>query len=491
MDIIEKESVLYKKTSRTLGYMDFMNGRVTLNVSPNIHKNTIKGMKRVKSPQNKVKILQHELKSNTRYSEEIIRYLSEVTTYFHELKHWHEYVGTSLGYEIYNIHLEYYSRAIMILRYIGNNAKQIKLPLNPLNFQTKATRQHHIEYNEFLIRYGKLKKQKVFIVENIFEDVRKLKTKNFKNRILKDIPFFLDGLNIKELIFKDVPITGVSLLEASAVLTQVYAIYDVYGLDESNLFLKQAFESPTLWAYNSIIKSMLLAKPDVPIEMMQAIITHSIIYPITVKLKIENDPIERFIIFLEELKKTDETPRSLHEIELWIINIYRNNMWTEPEDFLKKQIIKSEAVLKQHQTELEKNSDSTDAIEDYNATYHSDRLYFLQKTLNNIMFWSEDYYYEDNPKPHTMNFTTSFKNPLKLKSNDLNSSLRWYFSTNIVEQLLSKPKEEFVCPFKGRNECSIETETCGKLPLQMPPDHPECEFLVTSCEVVLPNWDLL
>ncbi|WP_062319552.1 hypothetical protein [Paenibacillus pabuli] len=491
MGIIEKESLLYKKTSRTLGYMDFMNGRVTLNVSPNIHKNTIKGMRRVTAPENKVKILQHELNNNTHYSEDKIRYLQEMTTYFHELKHWHEYVGTSLGYEIYKIYLEYYSRTIMILRYMGNNSKQIKLPLNSLNFYNKATKQHYTEYNDFLNRFGKLKNRKVFIVDNIFEDVRKLKSKNFNKRILKDIPFFLDGLNIEEIIFADVPLTGISLLEASAVLTQVFAIYDIYGLEESNLFLKQAFESPILWAYNSVIKSMLCAHPNVPNEMMQAIITHSITYPLVKQQTAENDPIERFMIFLEELKKTDETPRSLPEIEQWILNIYRKLNWTEPKDFLTEQVIESEKILKQHQLELEKTDNFTDAIEDYNASYHSDRLYFLHKLRENIIYWSKDYYYEDTPKPHAVNLTTSFKKPLQFTNNELNSSLRWYFSTNIIEQLFSKSKEEFICPFKGKNECPAETESCGKFPLQMPPDHPECEFLVTSCEIVLPNWDIL
>ncbi|WP_409344236.1 hypothetical protein [Paenibacillus sp. MBLB4367] len=491
MDIIEKESLFYRKPTKTLGYLNFLNGMVTINALPNIHKSTIRGMNRVKSSENRVKILQHELKSKARYSKDIIRFLSEMTTYFHELKHWHEYVGTSLGYEIFRIHLEYYSRAIMILRHIGNHQKQIKLPLKDHSFYSKATRQHYIEYKEFLKRYGELRKHKLFIVDNIFEDVRKIKTKNLKTRILKSIPFFLDELNMDEVILADVPVTGISLLEASAVLTQVFAIHDVYGLEESSLFLKRAFEAPTLWAYNSIIKSMILAQSNVPLEMMQAIISHSITYPLIAKQKNENDPIERFVIFLEELKKTVEVPQSLQEIEKWILNIYRKHFWIEPKDFLVKQINESRELLKRHQLDLQKTDNLTDAIEDYYAAYHSDRLYFLEKTYENVIFWSNDYYYVENPTPHTINLPTTYRSPVRLKKNEWNSSLRWFFSTHIVDYLISKPKEEFICPFKGKNHCPVETETCGTLPLQMPPEHPECEFLVTSCEIVLPNWDLI
>ncbi|CAN7274436.1 hypothetical protein [Paenibacillus sp. LjRoot56] len=488
MEIIEKESLIYQKK---LGYLDFMNGMVSLFVLPNIHKSTINGIDKVKLPENKVKILQHELKDKNFYPQETISYLSNMTTYFHELKHWHEYVGTTLGYEIFKINLEYYSRALMILRHMGNNLKNIKLPLGNHSFYRKATSKHTMEYREFLTRYQSIIKNRVFVVDNIFEDVSKLKAKNLKCKLLKDIPFFKGITKLEDVAFFDVPITGITLLEASAVLTQVFAIHDVYGLEEAELFLKWGFENTKFWAYNSVIKSMVCANSNVPVEMMQAIISNSIIYPLTTKNKQEKDPIERFITFLGELRETKEMPSSLDEIREWLLNIYVKYSWIKPKDFINMQIEESRKIVSLHQEEQKRTDNLTDAIEDYLASYHKDRLFFLQKTYDDIMFWSHDYYFTENPSPHLMNISTKHNESMKFKSNNENSSLRWFLSTEIVNQLITKEKEEFECPFKGKGKCTEETTNCGKLPLTMPPEHPECEFLVTACEVVLPNWDLV
>jgi len=69
------------------------------------------------------------------------------------------------------------------------------------------------------------------------------------------------------------------------------------------------------------------------------------------------------------------------------------------------------------------------------------------------------------------------------------SALAWFFLTDILEQLKNKPIESFWCPMKGNRNCKLQDDTCGVLPLKKWPEHPDCWFFITACDIVLFDWD--
>jgi len=128
-----------------------------------------------------------------------------------------------------------------------------------------------------------------------------------------------------------------------------------------------------------------------------------------------------------------------------------------------------------------------DSIESYISYYLETHITFFEYYKSNSLFWATDYFYKELPSPPVMENFTNPKNNIKLDGTG--TSLGWYSIVNAIDQFLDLDKANFVCPLK--NSCKIKTKTCGKLPLSMPPKHPECEWLVAMCELLVPNWKIL
>ncbi|MTI86242.1 MAG: hypothetical protein FH756_20695 [Firmicutes bacterium] len=432
------------------------------------------------------KYLQNELKNRCRNQREILDFLTSLTTSIHEIRHWHDYVGTMLGFEIFWIFTEYYSRTMHVLRYLAQNNIILNLPLKR-TFYAQATDVHLNEFADFNIRRKNFIYSKLFQESNVSSDIRQIK-KNNKVLYLKDIPFleFDAEDKFKYVFLRDVPITGISLFESLAVLTEVYSIFDMIGDEEAQLYMKKRFEHPNLWLYNSVIKSLVMANSNVSIELMLSIISNSVTYYIGSNSK-ECNPASRFIAFRNELASCNYPPITLEDIEEWVLEVIEKNGWSDNKKVAREQIRFCEAKIKAFESVTKDESRDLDSLEDYIILYLKEHIKYMKRYECNVLFWASEYfYYSDHSNPPIKQIYVNRDRKWQFNSE---AHLRWFSLTSIIDQLFKVNREQFRCPFKGSKICNLQSPDCGKLPLKMPPEHPECWYLVTACEILAPNWD--
>ncbi len=473
-----RELALWKKAA---GKLNFMSGIISLYMKPELSQRALKQIARLHSSQDIALFLQNEL-SNIDVKDRQ-HFLVSIATPIHERKHWHDYIGTTLGFELFWSSVEYYSRIIMILRHLSTESIEISLPLKK-TFYHMASDQHALEFSHYNSLYKKFIKQKVFQVENIDSDIREVTKKAFSLPYLKDMPFVSSNGKNPEYFFSDVPLTGISLLEASAVLTEFFSLYDILGESESHSYLNR-YQKPDLWIYNSVINGLKNATKNVSIELMLAIISNCLMYPINRSTK-ESNPIERFKAFLDSLSELKAAPTSLQDIKQWIISVFESNNWAMPVEIAKQHILFSKSKIDEiNHTLIEENREA-DSLESYLIYYLNHHIKFFEYYKANPIFWAADYFYKALPSPLALENHYDLNSIIILDKTD--ASLGWYSITNAIDQLFELNKTNFTCPFK--NICSIKIETCGKLPLSMPPQHPECYWLVAMCDLLAPNWKI-
>lgn len=483
MNYLERECILHQKTA---GLFDLMSGITSLFNIPDLSGKEIKNLKKLKLGHERARLLQNSLYSRAKTKEQAMKYLVDFTTVLHERRHWHDYLGTTLGYELFVSYIEYYSRVVMILRYFGQNNVKIKLPLNT-SFHSKASRKHHLEYIQHIKNSNLLIKSKYLPFSDIYTDIRSKKPGLTLS--LKDIPFiYIEEDKIVDAFLTDVPITGLSLLEASSVLTEYYAIFDTFGLDEANFYMRR-FNRPNLWIYSSLINAFMKLDGKMTVELMQSIVSNCLIYDQYSKIKGEPNPSSRFLIFYNELSRLSNIPDTLDSIKEWLISVIRKNGWMEPVHLAKREILHCHERMEYFKKiSLEEKNEDNDAIEDFYIYYFFERIKFMEKFANNILYWGSDYLFDiDLPEPPITRISTKKIDKIVFdRSNEI--FIRWFFLTDIIKQIFAKPKEEIACPLKS--QCLVKDTTCGTLPLSMPPHHPECWFLITACEILAPDWNL-
>lgn len=485
MNAIEHELKLWQEA---LGQLNFQTGVLSLFHQPSLSQRARKQLSKLNSGLQIAKYLQNELKNRNNDEKEILDFLTSLTTPIHEIRHWHDYAGTTLGFEIFWIYIEYYSRTMNALKYLAQNNIAFNLPLKS-TFYNQAADNYLNEFAEFKSRQTKLLHNKLFQVSDISSDIRKTK-KNRGIMYLNDIPFCeLDNNGrLKDIFTKDVPLTGISLFESSAVLTEVYAIFDMIGIEEADLYMKKRFEYPHLWIYSSVIKSLIMAHSNITIELMLTIISNSLIYPRRTNNK-ECNPVSRFITFRDELIVLKGPPKTLDDIGSWILGVIKKNGWSDNKQIAYEQIRFCETRIKLFEKIMDEESRDPDALEDYIIFYLKEHIKYLKKYGRNISFWASEYFYFDKHSDPPIQQITNDTQTKWVFNGDLH--LRWFTLMNIIDQLFNVTKEQFCCPFKGSKICNFQKPDCGKFPLEMPPKHPECWYLVTSCEILAPNWNVL
>lgn len=276
-------------------------------------------------------------------------------------------------------------------------------------------------------------------------------------------------------------------MECSAVLTEVYIINDIFGEVEANEYLLKRFEAPQLWVYNAIPKSLKIAAgSNVSLELMLAIISNSLIYR-SCSTGDESNPVKRFIVFYNELKKLNKkVPSSMEEIKEWICDVIMRNGWTSNNIVANEQIEFCKMQIKEFKNSALNEKRDLDTLEEYAISYLESQMFFFEKYKEDILFWSNNYFYLELPKPPIIEFDID-QRKIRMESE---LALRWFSLVDIIDQLFTKNAQEFICPFKSTKQCDMQVANCGELPLQMPPYHPECWYLVTACELQAPNWKL-
>jgi len=220
------------------GKLNFMSGIISLYMKPQLSQRAVDQIVRLHSGQDLAKFLQNELRTKALTETQTLNFIASITTPVHEKRHWHEYVGTTLGFELFWSSVEYYSRTIMVLRHLAKESIEIRLPLKK-TFYNMASNQHLVEFSNYNSLFKKLIKQKLFQVEDVSLDIRKVTEKKFNVPYLRNIPFVWPNGRKIECFFSDVPLTGISLLEASAVLSEVFSVYDTFGEPESQLYMRK------------------------------------------------------------------------------------------------------------------------------------------------------------------------------------------------------------------------------------------------------------
>jgi hypothetical protein len=467
------------------GKLNFMSGIISLYMKPKLSRRAVGQISRLRSGSDIAKFLQNELRTKYFTENQKLHFLASITTPVHENRHWHEYVGTTLGFELFWSSVEYYSRTIMVLRHLANKSIKIQLPLNRRTFYNMASNNHMIEFSNYNSLFNKLLKKKLYQVDDVSLDIRKVTENKFNVPYLRNIPFIWPKGREMECFFSDVPLTGISLLEASAVLSEVFTVYDTFGEEESQLYMRRRFELPNLWIYSSVIKALMLASKNVSVELMMAIISNSLVYPIGVNTK-ESNPAERFKEFLDRLSMTETAPTTFMEIEEWIRDVIDSNNWVTPNEIAEQHILFSQNKIREFKNIIAEENREPDSLESYVIYYFKNHITFFENYKSNFLFWATDYFYKELPSsPVLENFTNLNAN---IVVDGSETSLGWYSIVNAIEQFFKTDKSNFVCPF--RSNCQIKTITCGKLPLSMPPDHPECNWLVAMCELLVPKWNL-
>lgn len=477
MDILLAQ-IEEKCYSKTLGDVNFITGIMNLYTFPilsdNVFSNLSKG-------EDRARYLQNEYKLKASSTKEKMEFLARFSVPIHEQKHWHDYVGTTLGQEMFFMSMELISRQMNILVNLGKHKKSIKLPLSK-KFYYLAERHYSKEYHDFVLKFNRFMKDKFSYLSNPFDDIQTIEK---KAPLLNEIPFY----NVDDYLIsvENVPITGLTLLEASAVLAEAHAIYDYLGEEPFNLFLQKGYRSTKLWIYTSVITSLIQVRNNMPFELMKGIISNCLIYNKYSKYEKEKIPSYRFSIFLDALKRTDDIPRNYEEIERWILSVINSESWTKPTKIAVQTISEFTSRLENLNKILEEEDREADALELYMKSYFEKTIYFFEKFQNNILYWANDYFFDSGiPRPNIVRINKDSFSKNRITPDE--TSMTWFFMTDLLSQFFEKNKDEVCCPYKG-GSCPIQTENCGRLPIDMKV-HPECWFLVASANLYIPELNL-
>lgn len=478
-------SILYELQSlqAAAGQLNFETEIISLFNRPRLSKRALEHLNNLSDGQDLAKYIQNELNNKGRNKQDRIDFMTSLSTMQHEQKHWHDLVGTSLGFQINNNYMISISRTIMACRALSK--KTVKLPLSGNIFRLAGS-PHKEEFYEHKKKINKFYNNKLFQINNINCDIRSLRFDKDKIPFLKDIPFSI-GDNI---ILNNVPLLGISLLEASAVLSEVYFHFDILGSNEASEYLSR-YEHPEFWIYNSVIKAIGMVQPEASVELMLAIISNSLIYDISSGY-IESNPVNRFQVFLAELKQYKEPLDTLEQIEEWITTIIKKQGWSSPGLVASKHIDFCDFQFTHSEKILSEENRTRDVFEEYQTDYYRNQQSFFKKYKENCVFWASEYFYTKLPQPSIIMFDDDIHHTYKKDYINLittkDSAFAWFFLIEILDQLKNKPLKDFCCPLKGKKNCKLQDNICGTLPLRKWPDHPDCWFFIAACDVVLFDW---